>query len=273
MNYISITVNVPEEGAQKDILIAALAELRTEGFEESPSSLIAFIPEADYDEAAFKSLLDAEGYSYTIDSVAQQNWNQQWEANFEPVILGDFCTIRAHFHDIPVTTKHDIIITPKMSFGTGHHDTTRLMMQAMEHIPMTGKSVFDFGTGTGVLAILAAQLGADRILAIDNDEWSYENAMENIRMNHCGHIEVKQDVIESYPNASFDIILANINRHILLAYMAQMYQLLEHGGILLMSGLLREDEQIVSDAAVSAGFSMDKVSAGGNWIAIKMYKK
>jgi ribosomal protein L11 methyltransferase len=163
---------------------------------------------------------------------------------------------------------YEIIITPKMSFGTGHHATTRLLIQQMKNIDFAGKSVLDFGTGTGVLAILAKKLGAGEVLAIDNDEWSYENTLENIAANKVNSIVVKKGSLELAEGRKFDIILANINRHILLQYMVQMHHVLPEHGMLLMSGILDADEQIVLTEARHAGFKNTSVFAEGKWLCI-----
>ncbi len=272
MNYLQIEIQIPENET-RELLIAALYECAIEGFEENTTSLIAFVPEKDYNSTAIADLLKSYSLNYTVTSIPKQNWNEQWEENFQPVIVQDFCTVRAHFHNIPIVTLHDIIITPKMSFGTGHHATTRLMIEQMAEIDCTNKRILDFGTGTGVLAILAAKLGATDIIAIDNDEWSYENAKENVSMNNCTYIDVRQGILEDIDNTMhFDIILANINRHILLEYMDNMYQLLDNKSILLMSGLLTEDETIIRNAATTSGFKIADVHTLGNWISIKCIK-
>lgn len=268
MNYYQLTI--PSAVSEnRELLIASLTEAGIEGFEEHETHLIAFVSEADYKGDEINAVLNESGLKADIETIAPRNWNAEWEADFEPVIIGDFCTIRAHFHAIPVSTKYDIVITPKMSFGTGHHATTHLMVAQMEEIDFNNKSVFDFGTGTGVLAILAEKLGATKVVAIDNDEWSYENTKENIQLNNCNHIEVSMDAIETLAgNHSFDIILANINRHILLNYMETMHGLLSANGTLLMSGLLSEDETMVTKSAIDAGFAIRKVNMRNNWITI-----
>ncbi|MES2477497.1 MAG: 50S ribosomal protein L11 methyltransferase [Bacteroidota bacterium] len=266
MNYFQLSIAIPNDET-RELLIAALSEQGVEGFEEDETTLKAFVSEADYQAVVIAEILQEFGLTSKLETIEPTNWNAKWEADFEPVLINDFCTIRAHFHTIPLTTKHEVIITPKMSFGTGHHATTHLMVAQMQHIDFKDKSVFDFGTGTGVLAILAEILGASEIIAIDNDEWSFENTRENIGLNNCHNISVSMDSIESVQQ-TFDIILANINRHILLAYMPKMYQLLNDGGTLLMSGLLTDDELMVSDAAKAAGFTVQGVFTRNNWISI-----
>lgn len=266
MNYKEIVINVPEEGL-KDVLIALLANIGYEGFEEEDSHLKAFIAADSFSQDDLAELLEPHGISSTVNDIPQQNWNAVWEHNFDPVIVDDLCVVRAPFHSPIPGAKYEIIITPKMSFGTGHHATTRLMIQQMEDIDFDNKSVFDFGTGTGVLAILAEKMGAAYVLAIDNDEWSYENAQENAAGNNADKVEISMDGIETI-DRKFDIILANINRHILLAYMPQLYAICTANGKVIMSGLLNDDKEIIVDAAVSVGFKEVNCKELNGWISL-----
>ncbi|HTN17551.1 MAG TPA: 50S ribosomal protein L11 methyltransferase [Chitinophagaceae bacterium] len=272
MHYLQLSIPVTDADT-RDLLIASLSELGAEGFEEGDTALKAFVPESDYDETAFTEALAVFGLVAEKETIAPRNWNAEWESDFEPVIIGDFCTIRAHFHQMPVSTQYDIVITPKMSFGTGHHATTHLMVEQMACLDLQGKKVLDFGTGTGILAILAEKLGAAEVIAIDNDEWSFDNAQENVQLNDCSRTKVSMDDIEVFSGReTFSIILANINRHILLRYMKVMYELLNAGATLLMSGLLTEDEAIVSAAAAAEGFTIQSVNTRNNWITILCMK-
>ncbi|HEV2483139.1 MAG TPA: 50S ribosomal protein L11 methyltransferase [Puia sp.] len=190
-----IQVTIPTKDFQ-EVLIALLGEMGYEGFEQEEAQLHAFIPEAAFDEAAVRELLEAHGLRYTLQRIEERNWNEEWEKNFQPVVVDGFCAIRAHFHPRVPEVEHELIITPKMSFGTGHHATTYMMLQAMRSLDLRGKRVLDFGTGTGVLAILAERLGADVVVAIDNDDWSIENARENVVENGCTRIQVlKKDKV------------------------------------------------------------------------------
>jgi ribosomal protein L11 methyltransferase len=267
MSYIQVSFKVNNADVQA-VLIAVLSNEGYEGFEEQEEALQAFVPAEHYDEGFIKQLAEQHNISYTIEAIKDRNWNASWEENFEPVVIDDFCSIIAHFHNIEITTNHVIRITPKMSFGTGHHATTRLMIKAMRNIDFKGKRVFDFGSGTGVLAILADQLGAKHILAIDNDEWAYLNAQDNITTNNATHVVVKQAVLDEVQTEKFDVILANINRHILLQYMDQLGKMLETNGNLLMSGLLVEDEGIIVEAANSTGLKLLQRAEDNNWITL-----
>jgi len=269
MNYKRVTIATPDEAAQ-EILIAQLAELGYEGFEQNEGSLAAYIDEGAYDKAALEEMTGSTGYG--VEDVAQQNWNAVWESNFEPVVVEGLCTIRADFHNIEVNTPYEIVITPKMSFGTGHHATTQLMLMGMSKLDMKSKHVLDFGTGTGVLAIMAELLGAADILAIDYDEWAVENSRENVARNHCSHIKVEQNATDQLPKMSADVILANINRHVLLQFMKEMYSNLVPGGTLLLSGILVEDISMVTEAAIKEGFQPAGQQSLNNWAALSFSK-
>lgn len=267
MTYDKITFHT-ENVSLREILIAELAALGFDGFEEKENGLEAYMTAGAYEIEQVEEIASKYSVSYEVGSIAQQNWNAEWERNFQPVIVEGFCTVRADFHKIPVNTPYEIIITPKMSFGTGHHATTRLVMKEMSLLDFNGKKVFDFGTGTGILAILAEKLGATEVLGIDNDQWSYDNAIENLQRNSTNHTTISLEPIDSLQGITYDIILANINRHILLEYMGQMHQLLKPGGKILMSGLLQEDEPIIRDAAAVAGFVYKKTETLNNWIVL-----
>lgn len=269
MSHIAITLQVSAE--QADLLIAQLSEANYEGFEEQTDQLVAYIPEADFDEALLQSILLSYGITYTKETIQQTNWNALWESNFEPVAVDSFCGIRAAFHPpfTPAPT-YEIVITPKMSFGTGHHATTSSMIRLMQHISFEGKKVFDFGTGTGILAILADKMGAAQTDAIDYDEWAVNNTLENITTNHTRHTKVWQaDSLEAV-TGTYDIVLANINLNVLLRFMNDMRRLLVPEGILLLSGIMPSDEQQILAAAIPAGFTpMEKIEKD-NWLALKL---
>ncbi len=254
-----------------EMLIAQLSEAGFDGFEEGDDELKAFIPEKDYDKLFLKELAYKYQLQYTEQAIQEQNWNALWESNFQPVVVGDFVGIRAGFHTPIPSVKHEIVITPKMSFGTGHHATTYMMIQQMQGISFSGKSVFDFGTGTGVLAILAEKLGASSVFAIDNDDWSIENALENCQFNNCHAVELRK-MDSSAVGKGFDIILANINKNVILENMAALSAGLLPGGILLLSGLLETDETAILSKAGESGLNYaEKVEKKG-WICLKINK-
>jgi len=269
-NYIHIRFQ-PVSKEQQEILIAQLAELGYEGFEEGVNNMSAYVPEDQYNEQDIKDLTAGTDISFTKETIAPRNWNEEWEQNFQPVIIDSFCAVRAHFHAPVPGVQHEIIITPKMSFGTGHHATTFLMIQSMQPLSFAGKKILDFGTGTGVLAILAEKLGAASITAIDNDEWSILNAGENISLNHCSKINVEA-ADRLYMGDRFDIILANINKHVLLNSMAGIKQHLTHDGVVLMSGLLTGDKSDIEKAAQQENLSVFEAKEKDNWLCLMLKK-
>jgi len=249
-------------------LIANLDEAGFTAFEETDDALLAFIPQSARGSIQLEQIMP-EPVRWEETVIEPQNWNAVWEGSFEPVTVPGFCTVRAAFHAANPDTPHDIVITPKMSFGTGHHATTRMMMQGMQELDFAGTRVLDFGTGTGILAILAQQLGAAEVLALDNDEWSVENAHENVATNGATGVQVLAGSLEVAGSEQFDIILANINRHILLQYMPQMRKLLKAGGGLLLSGIMRADEAIITDSALASGLTKKATRQEGDWIALQ----
>lgn len=239
--YILVQFDCTNEHT-RELLIAEMNEVQYDGFEETNAQLSCFILQNQFKEATIQEIASRYQVSYTLKEIQEQNWNAVWESNFQPVIISDFVGIRADFHTSIQNVCHEIIITPKMSFGTGHHATTYMMIEHMKSIDFTNKSVLDFGTGTGILAILAEKLGAKNITAIDNDDWSIENAKENFEKNHCKVITLTK--AEDLNHLSdFDIILANINKHVIEANIKAIMHKLKSGGNIILSGFLKEDEQ------------------------------
>ena len=267
---IQVSIEVADE-AVKDMMIAELADLGFDGFEETETGLFSYIDSAKFDAEVtgwLADLVSRHGASYTSNAIDKQNWNALWESNFEPVLVDDFVGVRANFHEpFNNQVEHDIIITPKMSFGTGHHGTTYSVMQLMRGIDFKGQSVFDFGTGTGLLAILAHKLGAGDILAVDNDDWCIENASENIIVNNAQSIEIHK-VDNAKLNKKFSIIIANINKNIILDNLAFLAEATVPGGVVLLSGLLVEDEPEIESACAALGWKHQKTRIRNNWIAL-----
>ena len=265
-NYIQLTVH-DISAEQSEILIAQLAELGFDGFEETENSLKAFTTEDQFSEGELIKFFAPLNLKYSKESITSKNWNEEWEKNFDPIIADDFVSIRADFHAPIRNVEHEIIITPKMSFGTGHHATTYLMIQQMRQIDFKGKTVFDFGTGTGILAILAEKLGASSVFAIDNDKWSIENAKENAEKNSCRLVNLS---LKDNPNGAetFDIILANINKNVILEYLFALVNRLNRNGQLLLSGLLKEDGEDILLAAKELSVKYISTTHKDNWICI-----
>lgn len=269
-NTIQITVNVTDEHV-KDELVARLSTLQYDAFEEKENELNAFIKEEFFHAEALESILNDYKINYTKSFIEDQNWNALWESNFQPVIVDDFCVIRAEFHKPFLNKKHEIIITPKMSFGTGHHATTYMMVSEMRNIDFENKQAADFGTGTGVLAILAEKLGSKYVWATDNDDWSIDNAKENIEKNSCANIVIeKADGFN--PKQPFDIILANINKNIILENSENFSAGLNDKGKLLVSGLLKADEADVISAFRQKSFQHIFTKERNGWICILLNK-
>lgn len=264
--YIQVTfINVE---AEKSALLMALLEADGfEGFEEEELLLKAFIPETAFSTESLERIAHQQNATYNITTIQPQNWNAVWEENFEPVVVNDFVGIRANFHQPIKDVLYEIVITPKMSFGTGHHATTHMMIAQMRNINFTDKTVFDFGTGTGILAILAEILGAKSITAVDIDAWSIENAKENIEKNNCTKIELQQED-HVVPNQEFDIILANINKNIILDNIEVLTSILSKNGLLLLSGLLGEDEEDILFKTRNLNLKHINTISRAQWICI-----
>ena len=271
MEYIELNCIVEAADDYVDIVIARLSEMGYEAFEETESGVKAYVQQKLFKEnylSDFADLLDqGVKLKFSHRHVPWENWNALWESNFEPVVIKDFCIIRADFHDKDETLPLDIIITPKMSFGTGHHATTYMMVEQMSHLPFENKKVADFGTGTGILAIVAEKLGASHIRAIDVDDFSIENAVENINRNKCFKIEVIQaDIFSSVEK--FDIILANINKNVIIDNIQALADALNAGGNVLLSGLLKDDEHDILMACQAYNLRRVNTVERNKWISI-----
>ena len=263
----------PIAAAQKDMLIALLDSIGFTGFEEENETLKAFINKNDLNEIDLANVIVMmTDIQYSRSEIQEINWNEKWEAGFEPVNIlypgtsETFVHLRAGFHKPGVDAKFDIVVTPKMSFGTGHHATTYLMIEQMSQVDFTHKKVIDFGTGTGILAILAEKLGAEAVLAIDNDDWSINNAKENISANHCERISLIK--AETVPVEKSAIILANINLNIIVNSLPAIKNACEPGGIILFSGIMKRDEQSILKALKEKNIKIDAVLEKNGWLAI-----
>ena len=288
--YIQIAFDFDHQ-EQFEMLVAQLSELGFDGFNEEELSVgindgvqmanelgkgaghcKTYILATEFEAKNIDNELDIifkqHNINYLKSVIKEQNWNAIWESNFEPVRVDDFVGIRAHFHpSFEPSVLHEIKITPKMSFGTGHHATTFSVIQLMESINFTGKSVYDFGTGTGILAILAEKLGAASVLAVDNDDWCIENALENIQNNDSERIKI-QKVVSALQNESFDVILANVNRHIIEANLGEITQSASLNSILVLSGLLIEDQEDIIKLATKFNWMYMKAKPLNGWVSL-----
>ena len=272
MQYLQFSISDINDD-KKDILIALLSNIGFEGFDETNNNLEAFIKEDFYVNDSFESIVEVISFKYSKSIIKEQNWNEKWESNFEPILVSHpisskpFVYIRASFHKPNTSFEYDIEVTPKMSFGTGHHATTYMMVANMRDIIFKDKSVIDFGTGTGILAILAEKMGASKVLAIDNDEWSINNAKENVDVNNCRTITIVQaETIADGNNA--DIILANINLNIIKENIDAIKKAAKEGTIFLFSGIMLHDENDIVSTLTAAHIHIKNVFKRDNWLCI-----
>ena len=266
--YLALTVHIGAS-EESESLLAFLAEAGFDGMEELADRLIAYRADNDWDRSEVDAYLADRGLSYSYELMEKTNWNQLWESNFEPVQVDDFVGMRASFHPPFLNVQHELIITPKMSFGTGHHATTRLMIHAMRDQVVPEARVLDFGTGTGVLAILAKKMGAGHVVGIDVEDWSVENAIENAQENKVNDIVfVCADRITN--SGPFDLVLANINRNILLEHLSAMQTVLAPSGRLIMSGIIEEDLPVMDQALVQQGFQRVRYAQEKGWVCIQL---
>ena len=255
-----------------DILVAELGEVGFESFTENQDGVVAYIQKADWNASLLSDIQilqsDEVHFSYEVKEIEQVNWNEEWEKNFEPIVVDNEVSIRAPFHKDP-GLAYDIVIEPKMSFGTGHHETTHLMVQHLRSMDLQGQQVLDMGCGTGILAIFAEMKGAKAIDAIDIDNWCYENSIENVERNKCKSISVFEGDSSLLKPKTYDLIIANINRNILLSDMAIYAGSLKNKGTLLLSGFYTEDIEKINACAEKNGLLLDKKLERNNWVGLK----
>ncbi len=274
MNYTKIQIESTTEELQQT-LIALLNNIGYEGFEESMEnfSFKAFINDNDFDENLLIKTLESFEVTFIKNNIKETNWNALWESNFNPITVDEIIYIRANFHEPKSNFPYQIIITPKMSFGTGHHATTYMCLQLMQELEFKNKTVYDFGSGTGILAIHAEQLGAKHVLAVDNDDWCIENSKENIEANNCSKIEIAK-VENASVNKTFDIVIANVNRHIIIENMVYLAKAVTTKGSIIVSGIMQEDESEIVQLFADYNFNLltQKNKDGAMWIALLFTK-
>lgn len=278
MQYLELKLAIqPNDDYIVDLLASFLGEIGFESFEEDIDGMLAFIRKDMFDEDALVHLISNFPYTsdiqYSIANVDEVNWNEEWEKHyFEPIVIGNQCVIHSSFHtDVP-SAEYDIVIDPKMSFGTGHHETTSMMIEEILEADLKGKSVLDMGCGTAVLGILAAKRGASPVLAIDIDPWCTENSKENIQNNRVEWIQVVLGGAEQLENVKVDVIFANINRNILLEDIKKYSACLGEGGVLYMSGFYTSDIPVLMEEANRYGLQLKASREKNNWAAIKTVK-
>ena len=261
--------------AQKELLSALLPAFGFEGIEETETALKAYIPGKQWDAAALKEFLEQYNLHlpFSTQTLPDKNWNEAWEKSYEPVVVAEQVLIKTSFHPAQKNYPFEILIDPQMSFGTGHHETTQLMLEMMLAEDFENKSVLDFGSGTGVLSILAHKMNAKSIVAIDMDEWAYRNIMENLEKNHAQNIQPLLGGAEALPAAQFQIILANVNKNILLGNMKILASRLINHGTILFSGLLLHDETDMAQSAGKNGLILLDKKTKNEWLCLKFSKQ
>ncbi len=273
MNYIEIKAIIKDEPEDlSEILIAFMAELGFESFSEEKNFLNAYIIEDNFNSEKLDILFKKYNIEYVVNIIPQQNWNQEWEKNFEPTIIEDILCIKAPFHNIETKTKYNIIIEPKMSFGTGHHATTWMMCKLIGEYDFSQAEVLDFGCGTGILAIFSALLGAKSIIAVDIDEWAYENTIENSYKNNITKIKTIRGDVKNIPSQSFDFIFANINLNILKKDIPILTEHLNPTGKIFLSGFLINEFTQIEKVCKENNLSFVKEIQKDNWTAC-IFKK
>ncbi|WP_438976852.1 50S ribosomal protein L11 methyltransferase [Polaribacter sp.] len=274
--YIEYQFKINPKEPTTEILIAELGNLNFESFVETEEGLTAYIQKEDWHTNLLDEVFILQSKEFNIvaeySEMAQTNWNAEWEKNFNPIIVDDLVSIRAPFHNNP-NVKYDIVIEPKMSFGTGHHETTYMMVQHLLQLKLENKKVLDMGCGTGILAIFAEMKGAKPIDAIDIDNWCYLNSIENAERNNCNSISVYEGDASLLKNKNYDVIIANINRNILLNDIKIYANCLSSGGILLLSGFYKEDFTIINKEAENQKLKLDGELIKNNWMSLKFVKQ
>ena len=276
MEYIEIDIKLEKSEVFSDIVVARLNEIEFETFLENENGVRCYIQAILFD----KKKLDIElekikkftKLNFNIKHVAQKNWNEEWEKNFKPVQINSNCLIRAEFHNNNGNFKDEIIITPKMSFGTGHHETTFLMINGLYNLDLNDKSILDMGSGTGVLSIVASKNGAKQVVGIDIDEWAFQNSIDNAKLNNTENISFLHGDINLIENQNFDIILANINRNIIEKDIEVYYDLLFKKGDLLISGFLEEDVDFIINLSINNRFNVINKKNKGQWSMVHLRK-
>ena len=270
--YLGFHCTVEPKELGSEILIAELGELPFESFIDSDLGIVAYIQKDLWADGILDDLFILKSpeftISYKMEEIDQVNWNEEWEKNFEPIDVEGNCHVRAPFHP-KTAAEFDIVIEPKMSFGTGHHETTHMMIQHLLEMDVTGLKTLDMGCGTAILAILAEMKGAQPIDAIDIDNWCYLNSIENAERNNCKNITVYEGEAALLEGKKYDLIIANINRNILLNDMQSYVDCLNPNGTLLLSGFYEEDIPFIDASCTEKGLTYVKKFERNNWVSLK----
>jgi len=278
MDYLEVNFTLsPYEEFIADLLMETLGEIGFESFQLADQQFFAYIQESNFNQKILDDKLSKFEYPVSIDYnillLENKDWNEEWEKNsFQPILIDNDCVVHSSFHQNVPEAKYDIVINPKMSFGTGHHATTRQVIELMEKIDVQNKKVFDCGSGTGILAIVAAKMGATEVIAVDNDPWCYENHIENNELNQV-NTHVQLGGIEDIQDFDFDLILANIQRNYLLEFMPELSKRLAPEGQLIISGFLPQDNKDLLDKALENDLIAQYITESENWSCILLKKK
>lgn len=270
--YIAYYFEVEPLSPGVEILIAELGYAGFESFVETPKGVTAYIQKKEHLPTMLENIFILQNTSFSIqysfEEIEQVNWNAKWEENFHPILVDDRCAVRAPFHE-KSSAAYDIVIEPKMSFGTGHHETTHMMIQFILDTDFNDKTVLDMGCGTGVLAILAEMKGATTVEAIDIDQWCFLNSIENVERNSCQHIKVSKGDARILKSKKFDIIIANINRNILIQDIPTYATCLNANGLLFLSGFYNNDVPMIQEVCADYNLSLESQISRNDWVALK----
>lgn len=273
--YIEYNFKTSPKEPATEILIAELGNVGFESFVENEEGVTAYIQKDNWGSSILDEVFVLSSKEFSIEysqkEIEQTNWNAEWEKNFNPIQVAGLVSIRAPFHENP-NLKYDIVIEPKMSFGTGHHETTHMMVQHLINLDLENKNALDMGCGTGILAIFAEMKRANSIDAIDIDNWCYQNSIENVERNNCKRISVFEGDSSLLINKRYDLIIANINRNILLADMQTFTSCLKHDGVLLLSGFYEGDIPVIDAEVSKYQLKLEKIIERNNWVALKYVK-
>ncbi|MCB9261583.1 MAG: 50S ribosomal protein L11 methyltransferase [Flavobacteriales bacterium] len=273
MQYLEINIPVLDE--KKEVLMAELELLGFESFWDKGSEVAAYIIEENFNHKLLYDKLAKYGMenSFSISKMENKNWNEEWESNYEPILIGSQVFVRSPFHEPNSEVNYEVIIQPQMSFGTGHHQTTQLVIEMMLTTDFTKKSVLDMGSGTGVLAILAEKMGASHVVAIDYDENCVENAAENLKYNGSENVKILQGSHEAIPDQEFDVVLSNITKNINVGLIPFLAKATKKGGQIILAGFLNFDLEEIDNIVCSHGFAIDRNISKGDWECLMYTKK
>lgn len=276
MTFTKIIFQTNREFAE--ILTAELAEMGFDTFEETEKGVDAYILTERYSDSAMREMVKKyetfASIAYKIETIEKENWNEEWEKNYDPIAVDNRCRVRATFHEPDDAFQYEIVITPKMSFGTGHHATTQGMLELQLDGDFSGKSILDVGSGTGILAIMASKLGASYVEATDIDQWCVENGLENFQLNGLQNVDYHKGAIQmlTLNRSAYDIVLANINKNVLLEEMPEYTKVLKKGGTLYLSGFYEEDIPDIKNSTDKHNLFLEKSVIKDNWAALKFSK-